>query len=42
MKGNTQSSNNPSIGKKKKGQSRMETKEGTRILMIGKEIRWNE
>ena len=42
MKGNSQSSNNPSIGKGKKGQDRMETKEGTRILMIGKEIGWNE
>jgi len=38
MKGNSQSSNNLSIGKGKKGQSRMETKWETRILMIRKEI----
>ena len=30
MKGNSQSSNNPSIGKGKKGQSRMEMKEGNK------------
>ena len=42
MKGNSQSSNNPSIEKGKKGQSRMETKVRTRILMIRKEIGWNE
>jgi len=38
MKGNSQSSNNLSIGKGKKEQSRRETKVETRILRIGKEI----